>query len=185
MKTINHLTLLSGFVPTGRTTRTLAITGIAAAALVMFWVRTVRATPPFNVVSATIVARASFLDPVDVKFKVNAGNEEVIHVIEAQDTVMQQIIIGPGGHTGWHSHPGPAVVLIKSGELTVYSADDPTCTGRTYLAGEAFIEHGQGLVQFAGNLSPTENVEVWVTYFDVPPGVSPRLDAADPGNCGP
>jgi len=97
---------------------------------------------------------------------------------------MQQIIIGPGGSTGWHSHPGPAVVLIKSGELTVYSSDDPTCTGRTYSAGQAFIEHGQGLVQFAGNLSPSQNVEVWVTYFDVPPGGPFRLDAANPGNCG-
>ena len=26
-------------------------------------------------------------------------------------------------------------------------------------------------------------LEVWVTYFDVPPGSSVRLDAADPGNC--
>jgi hypothetical protein len=117
-------------------------------------------------------------------FKTKDRRAEVIHVREAQETVMQQIIIGPGGSTGWHSHPGPAVVLIKSGELTVYSSDDPTCTGRTYSAGQAFIEHGQGLVQFAGNLSPSQNVEVWVTYFDVPPGGPFRIDAANPGNCG-
>jgi hypothetical protein len=24
----------------------------------------------------------------------------------------QQIVLGPGGHTGWHSHPGP--VLARS-----------------------------------------------------------------------
>lgn len=27
------------------------------------------------------------------------------------------------------------------------------------------------------------NVELWATYFDVPPGGSPRLDANDPGRC--
>jgi hypothetical protein len=42
----------------------------------------------------------------------------------------------------------------------------------------------EGHVHMARNLSATENVEVWVTYFDVPPGRSPRVDAADPGNCG-
>jgi hypothetical protein len=27
-----------------------------------------------------------------------------------------------GGSTGWHSHPGPAVVIVKSGSLTLYDA---------------------------------------------------------------
>jgi len=29
----------------------------------------------------------------------------------------------------------------------------------------------------------TEDAEVWVTYLDVPPGTSARIDANDPGNC--
>ena len=142
------------------------------------------ATPPSGIVSATIVARASFADPVDLKFKIAREGQEVIHAPELQDTVIQQIIIGPGGSTGWHSHPGPAVALIKAGALALYSSDDPTCTPRIYSAGEAFVDSGQGHVHLARNLSPSQNVEVWVTYFDVPPGGSPRLDAADPGNCG-
>lgn len=97
--------------------------------------------------------------------------------------VMQQIVLGPGGQTGWHSHPGPAVVLVKAGELSLYSGDDPTCTGRTYSAGESFIDSGQGHVHIGRNLSSTENAELWVTYFDVPVGESVRVDAADPGNC--
>jgi quercetin dioxygenase-like cupin family protein len=187
MNLIKNLTSLSNLVLIGNgrgKTRMIVLTSVAAAGLVTALVRTALATPPSNIVSGTVLARASFVDPTDIKFKINNGTEEVIHVAEAQETVMQQIIIGPGGSTGWHSHPGPAVVLIKSGELTVYSSDDPTCTGRTYSAGEAFIEHGQGLVQLAANLSPSQNVEVWVTYFDVPPGGPFRLDAANPGNCG-
>ena len=152
-----------------------AVTALVGAAL---------ATPSSGIVSAIIVARAAFVDPVDLKFKTEAGHQEVIHAPELLETVMQQIIIGPGGSTGWHSHPGPAVALIKSGELTLYSSEDPTCTPRTYSAGQAFIDPGQGHAHLARNLSTSENVEVWVTYFDVPAGGSPRLDEANPGNCG-
>ncbi len=120
---------------------------------------------------------------IRLKFKVDAGPQEVIHVRNARETAMQQIVIGPGGQTGWHTHPGPAVALVKTGELTLYSGDDPTCTGRTYSAGQSFVDSGQGHVHLARNLSQTENLEVCVTYFDVPAGGSVRLDAADPGYC--
>jgi quercetin dioxygenase-like cupin family protein len=142
------------------------------------------ATPPSGIVSSTVLARAGFADPVDIKFKVRGQHQEVIHVRNAQETVVQQIVIGPGGHTGWHSHPGPVVVLVKAGALTLYSSEDPTCTGRTYSAGQAFIDSGQGHVHIARNLSQSENIELWVTYFDVPPGGPFRIDAPDPGNCG-
>lgn len=142
------------------------------------------ASPASGILSGTVLARAAFLDPMDVTFKLDVGPQEVVHVRNAQETAMQQIVIAPGGSTGWHTHPGPAVALVKAGELTLYSADDPTCTGRTYSAGQAFVDTGQGHVHMARNLSLTQNLEVWVTYFDVPPGGSVRIDAADPGTCG-
>ena len=140
-------------------------------------------TAQSGILSGAILARAVFLDHVDIKFKVDQGPQEVIHVGDARETVIQQIVMAPGGDTGWHSHPGPALALIKAGELTLYSGDDPTCSGRTYSAGQAFVDSGQGHVHMARNLSQTENLEVWVTYFDVPPGASPREPAGDPGNC--
>ena len=151
--------------------------GSALAAVAM-------ATPPSGV-SGLVMARAAFADRVDVRFKVKDSyrGTEVIHVNGAQDTVVQQIVLGPNGHTGWHSHPGPAVALVKSGELTLYSEEDPTCTGQTYSAGQAFVDAGQGHVHTARNPSPGQSTEVWVTYFDVPPGATVRIDAAAPGNC--
>jgi quercetin dioxygenase-like cupin family protein len=154
---------------------------VAAAILTLFSGPAV-ATPPSGV-SGTVWARGSFADPVDLKFKITQGNEEVILAPNAQQTVMQSIVIAAGGHTGWHSHPGPVVVLVKSGELTLYSADDPTCTGRTFSAGQAFIDRGQGHVHLARNIGSVDT-ELWVTYFDVPPGGAFRIDAADPGTCG-
>ena len=148
------------------------------------------ATPPSGILSAPVVARASFADRVDIRFKVKGErqkgqgqHQEVIHVRDAQETVMQQIVIEAGGHTGWHTHPGPVVVLVKSGELTFYSSEDPTCTGRTYSAGQAFIDSGQGHVHIARN-EGSETLELWATYFDVPPGGPFRFDADDPGTCG-
>jgi hypothetical protein len=165
----------------------VAIAGAGAAALasVAF------ATPGLNAVG-TIMARAAFLDSVDIKLKVTHDStgrrqghheREVIRVRDAGDTVMQQIVIGPGGHTGWHSHPGPAIALVKSGELTLYSSDDPTCTGRTFRAGQAFVDAGQGHVHLGRNQT-SQVTEVWVTYLDVPPVTGAvRIDAADPGTC--
>lgn len=143
----------------------------------------VLATPASGVLSATVVARAGFADRVGLKFKIKDDASEVLHVPDAQDTVMQMIVLGPGGQTGWHSHPGPTIVLVKNGELTLYSDHGGTCSNRTYSAGQAFIDSGQGHVHLAQNPSPDENTELWITYFDVPPDGGFRVDVPDPGIC--
>jgi quercetin dioxygenase-like cupin family protein len=155
-----------------------ATVGVLAAAVL--------ATPGSGT-SGIVAARAAFADVVDLKFSVRDDHRrrDNIQVRNAGDTVMQQITFAPGGSSGWHSHPGPAVVLIKSGELTFYDGDDESCTGRTFSAGQALIDPGQGHVHFALNQGTTP-AEVWVTYFDVPPGAGSmgvREDAAAPGNC--
>jgi quercetin dioxygenase-like cupin family protein len=155
----------------------LVVTAVALTAVA-------RATPGAGVVG-TIVARSGFADAVGITFRIKSHHgrgTEVLQVRDAQDTVVQQIVFEPGGHTGWHSHPGPALVLVTEGELTLYSSDDPSCSGHTYTAGQAFIDPGQGHTHI-GRASPTQSTVVWVTYFDVPPGSGVRVDAADPGIC--
>lgn len=127
------------------------------------------ATPGLGV-SAEILARGGVAEPVEI-------------TADAQtDVVMQHITIAPRGHTGWHSHPGPAMVIVTEGALTLYSADDPACRGTTYRAGRAFVDPGRGHIHIGRN-ERRENVELFVTYFNVPLGGSFRIDAADPGNC--
>lgn len=166
---------------------------LAAAAIVAAMVSTAAVaavlTPPFGILSAPVFVRASFADPTDVKFKVQPPSkskryipeQEVIAVNNARETVMQQIVLAPGGNTGWHTHPGPVVVLIKSGQMSFY---DENCMLRTYSAGQAFVDSGQGDVHIARNESQSENLEIWATYFDVPPGGAFRIDAPSPGICG-
>ncbi len=157
---------------------------LASAAIVAALFSSVAvATPGSGVLSAPVQARATFVDPTGVKFTIRGPNPRVIQVNKAQENVIQQIVIAPGGTTGWHSHPGPVVVLIKSGQMSFYDSEDPTCTVRTYAAGQAFIDVGQGHVHIARNESATENLELWATYFDVPPGGVFRIDAPNPGTC--
>lgn len=148
-------------------------TALAAAAMM---------TPNSGVLSSSVMARASFVDPTDLKFKVGPGSQDVFRVDNAQETVIQQVVIAPGGYTGWHSHPGPVIVLVKAGTLTFYAGDDPTCTGRTYTAGQSFIDRGQGHVHIGRN-EGSDNLELWSAYLDVPPGGPFRIDAPAPGNC--
>ena len=156
-------------------TLALALAGVGVPAAL--------ATPPAGIVTAPVVARGAFADPTDIKFKITGHAVEVVHVREAAETVVQQIVIAPGGYFGWHSHPGPVVVVVKSGELAFYEGDDPACTARLYGAGQVFVDRGQGHVHFARNPSTTDNLELWATYFDVPVGAAPRIDAPDPGYC--
>lgn len=99
------------------------------------------------------------------------------------DTVVLTTTFPPGGSTGWHSHPGPAFIVVTQGTLTVYDGNDPTCTPHRYSAGTGFLDPGFGHVHIARNESATQTVTVVQTYLNVPPGGSPRIDEPAPGNC--
>src|SRR5215468_8845566 len=98
------------------------------------------------------------------------------------DTVVTTTTIAPGGSTGWHSHPGPAFIVVTQGTLTVYDGNDPACTPHQYGQGSGFVDPGFGHVHIARNEGAVP-VTVVQTYLDVPPGGSPRIDAPAPGNC--
>ena len=96
------------------------------------------------------------------------------------DIAVANVTITPGGHSGWHSHPGPVIVVVKTGTVTFYHGNDPTCTGTVHPAGTVFIEEG-GDVGIARNEGAVEVNNV-VSFF-VPAGSPTRIDAANPGNC--
>jgi len=97
------------------------------------------------------------------------------------DVAMAQITVEPGGSSGWHSHPGGAIVIVKQGALNVYRAIGRQCQIETYTAGQAFIER-PGEVDDVLNLATNPYV-LFVTFPRVPPGGPPRIDEPDPGTC--
>lgn len=88
--------------------------------------------------------------------------------------------IGPGGSFGWHSHPGPSFVIVKSGTATVYLGADPTCRPHTYRAGSGFVDKGRD-THIVRNEGTVDLVTVVVSF--VPRGAARRIDAANPGHC--
>jgi len=99
-----------------------------------------------------------------------------------EDVVMRQLSIAPGGNSGWHTHPGPVIVLVAQGSVVNYHADDPTCTGQKFDAGEGFVET-PGDVHIVRNEDVNTPAVLVVTFLDVPVGGAFRLDAPRPGNC--
>src|SRR5262249_32661758 len=98
------------------------------------------------------------------------------------DTVVLTTTIAPGGSTGWHSHPGPAFIVVTSGTLTVYDGTDPACTPHQYGQGSGFFDPGFGHVHIARNAA-TARVPGVQPPLAAPPGGPPRIDAPAPGNC--
>jgi quercetin dioxygenase-like cupin family protein len=126
------------------------------------------ATPPSGLVNI-LLARGT--DASDGTLPIQVGT----------DIVMSQITVDPGGSSGWHSHPGGAIIVVKTGTPTRYRSIGSQCESTTFGPGDAFIEQ-PGEVDDVVNASATPYV-LYVTFPRVPPGGSARIDEADPGNC--
>jgi quercetin dioxygenase-like cupin family protein len=159
-------------------TSTIRISAAAAAAflLLLTVVSATLGTPAGGVISAPILARGDFSDQVDVKIKLDTAHGTVVSSApSAGEVLVQEITIAPGGTTGWHSHPGPVVAIVKAGALRYVREELGVCLETVYPAGTAFVDPGQAHAHTAFNRG-SENLVVYATYFDVPATTSPRID---------
>ena len=102
----------------------------------------------------------------------NVKGASDLHVLSNQ--------IAPGGSFGWHSHPGPSFVIVKSGTATVYFGADSTCRPQRFRAGQGFVDRGLQ-VHAVRNEGKVNLVTVVVSF--TPRGAMRRIDEAKPGNC--
>ncbi len=140
--------------------KVLALTVVGAVAAVGAGVALATMGSGFK--ERTVVARGT-LAP---HFKIKLQNSS-----SPGDVVVQKFVLGPGGQSGWHLHPGPAVVTVKSGEFTL---DQEDCSSATYSAGQVVVEP-TGHVHRVRNIG-TSDLEFWVTFLDVPVGSPQRLE---------
>lgn len=103
-----------------------------------------------------------------------------LNVEGATDFVRQDVMLSPSGFTGWHSHPGPVLITVKSGAATWYSADNPNCTPIVYATGSAFIESAN-FHHYLANKS-SDSLELLDTYI-VPKGEATRREQPKPSRC--
>jgi quercetin dioxygenase-like cupin family protein len=136
------------------------------------------ATPGSGVLS-NIISRAT-IEEFQTKSKTDDWKVK-IETEGLSDIITQTVTLAPVvGSSGWHSHPGPAIVSVKSGTVTFYMGDDPSCTPHVFSTDTGFVEPG-GMVHIARN-EGAENLTLNVTYI-VPHGAPQRIDQPSPGNC--
>jgi quercetin dioxygenase-like cupin family protein len=100
--------------------------------------------------------------------------------VDGVDYITREIIIAPGGSTGWHYHDGRVYGVIREGTLT-HDAANCTVDG-IYPTGAPITEASGGdHVHIGRNLEPVA-LKMWVLYIK-PAGAPPSVDAPDPG-CG-
>jgi quercetin dioxygenase-like cupin family protein len=149
----------------------VAVLGVAVCA------GAVLATPPAGV-TPTEYGIGKF-GPIDTKGTIGAWSSKM-RTTRATDIHVLSNRIAPGGSFGWHSHPGPSFVIIKSGTATVYLGADPACRPHRFRAGSGFVDRGLA-VHVVRNEGKVDLVTVVVSF--TPRGAERRIDEADPGNC--
>ena len=125
--------------------------------------------------TTTMIAGPTLLGEVDVKSQSDI-NEVKIKTKGVSDAYVVHNRIVPGGHTGWHSHPGPSIVSVVSGQATEYRDDDPD--GVVHPAGTAFVDEGGDHAHMVVNEGNTDLV--LVAFQIIPLGAQRRIDRPAP-----
>lgn len=100
---------------------------------------------------------------------------------DGADVFVQHVRLGANVPTGWHTHPGPALVEIVKGSLTYEDAKANDCRRIPYVEGEGFVDRGFGHVHRA--VAGAGGVDFYVVYI-LPPGSETHvIPATAPAAC--
>jgi len=133
------------------------------------------ATEPSGVISNVLLAQGRTINSLKEKIKV--GEWAVTLEDNGQsETYMQDLVIGPGGYSGWHSHPGLLLITMKDGAIDFYDKD---CVKKVYAAGQSFSE---GADPHALVNTSAVNARLLIAYI-VKSGDPRRIERAQP-KCG-
>ncbi len=116
----------------------------------------------------TPLAAALVPGPIDIDRRHPSNVESVRIDFRAGDT------------TGWHSHPGPVLVQVVSGAVTLRHAAHGRCLSEVVSAGHGFFE-APGAVHVAEN--PRPDPAVLYATFILPPNAGPEVSAPIPAPC--
>jgi len=103
----------------------------------------------------------------------------VLHIKGPTEVLQADLIFQQGGTTGWHIHPGPVVVVVKSGALTEIHANGFMTV---HPAGSAFFEQPDEVHNVINQFNGV--TEVFATFLS-PAGTPPLIPVSDPGGVCP
>ena len=128
------------------------------------------ATPPSGIAAELLargtIAQASHIRVAGIKLATRGPI----------DVATVRVTFQPGGSTGWHIHPGPALVTVKTGQLTLHRANG--CRTQTFSAGQTFLEFGPDDVNLTRN--ETGSMTETVVTFLLSVGAPITVDAPAP-----
>ena len=145
--------------------------------------------------SATPLARGAGGD-----FRIKAENFRFkLKAKDPTDVALVNAKLAPNGFTGWHRHAGPSLVVVKTGQITMYAptrrGDDDDdgdrrrglgCEVTVHNAGTTFV-HPEGAHNFVNTYVPPAgqpgDTEFFIVYF-VPAGASPAAIDVTPAPAG-
>jgi quercetin dioxygenase-like cupin family protein len=148
----------------------------------------VRATPVVGLLVGTILSSGTLNDETMVRVRVPlpAGTDGSDGDKDRDDHwtaklvtsgpsnfIVQDVVYIPGGHTGWHSHPGILLSSVISGSIEWYDSD---CEKHVYNPGDSLTESTQ--THYVRNVG-TENAHFMVTYV-IAKGQPRRIDQPAP-----
>jgi quercetin dioxygenase-like cupin family protein len=98
------------------------------------------------------------------------------------DIAFQQLTIGPGGHTGWHTHPGPTFVSVAQGEGTLYHGM-AGCPAHKYATGTSFFQPTTEVHNFRNEGASPLVVYAMYALPKGTPNTGIRIDQPQPASC--
>ena len=192
--------------------RRVAVVGLlvggAVASAVAFGVVQASATPGAGIVGGPIVARgpvgqnvvlgapqtATVTRTVQVRVGKKVVRKRVSFKVETVrpmmscgtatgcDIAFQQLTIAPGGHTGWHTHPGPTFVAVAQGEGTLYHGA-AGCPAHKYGTGAGFFQPTTEVHNFRNEGSANLVVFAFYALPSGTPNTGIRVDQPQPADC--
>lgn len=147
----------------------LAIVGAA----VVLATPSAQATPPVGYLSNVMLAQGATVLPLREKISVGDNWGVTLEDKGQSEFYIQDLVVGPGGRSGWHSHPGLLLLTVKEGSVDFFDKD---CGKRTYVAGQSFIEGAEP----HDVLNPgAGNTRLFVAYI-VKKGEPRRIESPQP-----
>jgi quercetin dioxygenase-like cupin family protein len=149
------------------------------------YVGNVLATPSSGL-TTTILAKSLFDEfnikahtvPADTwQARLQTHGQSDVYVVD--NKLAAKTTTAPGGTTGWHSHPGPSLILVVAGTVTNHTADN--CAGQAYSAGSGFIDAGGDDPHMLSNDGSVQAETIAVQLL--PTGAPRRIDEPAPANC--
>jgi quercetin dioxygenase-like cupin family protein len=169
-------------VPRMRVLAPIGAVGALVAAALLFMPAQATQPTPAPEVSTTILAKSLF-DQFHVTARSPAPErwKALLKTHGQSDVYVVDNKFPPGASTGWHSHPGPSLILVVTGTVTNYPGDNPNCTPRTYSKGGGFIDPGGAHLHMLRNETGADAETIAVQLL--PKDAARRIPADAPSGC--